>query len=51
MKKGRSDEVHPFVGALGAEDDRYQQFERVAIVQFRFGYGHGFFKIGNDFVV
>ena len=36
------------IGTLCAEDDSYQQFKRVAIVQFRFGYGHGRLKIFNE---
>ena len=51
MKKGWCDKIYPFVGTLGAEDNGNQQFERIAVIQFRFRYGHGLLEVGNDFIV
>jgi hypothetical protein len=51
MKKRRGNHVHPLVGALGTEDNGNEQFEGVAVVQLRFGYGHGLFKVSDDFIV
>lgn len=48
LKECGRDYVHPFVGALGGEHHGYQQFVRVAVVQFRFRYRHIRLKPGED---
>ena len=51
MKKGWCDKIYPFVGTLSAEDNCYQQYEWIALIQFSFGYGHGLLEVGDDFIV
>ena len=46
----RSDEIHPFVGALGREDGGGQQLEGIAVVEFAVGVGIFGQKPGEGFL-
>ena len=51
FKEGRSDHIHPLVGALGGKHYRYQQFIGIAVVQFALSHRHVGFEPGEDIFI
>ena len=48
LEQVRRDQVHALVGALGREDGRHQQFERVGVVQFAMRVRVSLLQAGDD---